>query len=193
MKKNYLLSILLVTASCGKKEEENKKAALGLEGTWDLPCYADGDAYSKENLVITATAVTSTVNVFSEGNCTGDELLSGREESSYLVGVVASSPADATKIDLSNTKTFLTVKKSEYVDQFNSISIFGKTDWALNVEAEITGYSEDGTSAPASTKYDIFKVSDTELCFGSESTGTTSSDDQRPTALETGDKCYKRK
>lgn len=118
------------------------------------------------------------MTVFSGSNCTGDEILSGKIESNCLVGSTASSPADATKIDLSSPRTFLTLKQTEYVDQFNADSIYGKNDWTLNVEAEITGYSEDGTAEPSSTIYDIFKVSDTQLCFGSESTGTTSADDQ---------------
>ena len=55
-------------------------------------------------------------------------------------------PAGATKLNLTNIKSYATLKSNAMVAILNSSTGYGLTDWVKNTEKEVTGFNSDGTT-----------------------------------------------
>lgn len=180
--------LFLLGVSCGKKDEEKTTTATVLEGTWAAACEVNDTGSGKKSVTFQGTSIVMNDIAFGDASCTSGEVqFAGRVTATFAVGSVASTPADATNLDISGIKMYATAKNDSTVTAFNSAQFFGMSDWALNVEKEVTGLNGDGTaSADGSSQFEIFKITGNTLCFGKKSeTNDGSSAAKRPTELET--------
>jgi hypothetical protein len=191
------IATLVIAASCGKKEDDDKPTSNGtvLEGTWAAACEVDAatSTSSKETKVFTGLTADTIVTQYIHQNCsTAQAALNLRVSTTMTLSGAATTPADALKIDLSKYKVYIMPKNSLIAASYNSSKTYGKTDWAVDVDTEVTNLNEDGTTNTPTEifTYDIFKITGTNLCFGkTDDTNTGAMAELRPIELEST-KCY---
>ncbi|MEN9809207.1 MAG: hypothetical protein RLZZ488_774 [Pseudomonadota bacterium] len=195
MKILLALPVLIFANGCSVKESSDSSAGSSttvLEGTWSTGCVSADGPSSKRVITVKGNTISQTFNGFSDASCASD-LVQARQEATFTLGAAATAPAGAAKIDIANSKEFLTPKSDVYVNSLNTspgFGNYGKSDWALNVEVEITGKKDDGSAEPETTEFNIYSVSGTTLCLGKTSdTNDGKSDAKRPTTLATGVEC----
>jgi len=183
--------ILSVGCRDNKKSNNDSSSSVMLDGTWVSGCISSNGEYAKQTLVLNNSQATNTASLYADAECSQDqEQLRTRLETEIVRGSTATIPADATKIDFINPKNFITAITLDLVALFNSISMYGVSNWTKDIEVEITGKSEDGTAESKTGFYSIFKVTGNTLCLGDDSgSNDSSSEDKRPTELLTGPKC----
>ncbi|NBO39749.1 hypothetical protein EBU99_14380 [bacterium] len=138
-----------------------------LEGTWQNECDEDDSSSISQIVTISGTGYESKVTSYSDGNCTPDkESFVTRLTATIDVGANTIRPSGATELDIVQTKTFLMPKSASVVSAFNSANSYGFSNWALNVEKDISGKNPDGTPDSTTNIYDIFKIIGNSLCFG---------------------------
>lgn len=109
-----------------------------------------------------------------------------------MVGADVTTPAGAKIFDITTSKVEDTLKTADQVTDFNANSACGKSDWTINVAADITASDCNGDGSKMGDPiFDIYDVDGTTLKFGEsneEGSGKTAA--KRPTALSTKDDIY---
>ncbi len=128
----------------------------------------------------------------SDTTCTGTQQYSVVFTASYVVGADITTPAGAKIIDATPSKVEVTIKTADQVIGFNTISACGKSDWAIDVAADVTASDCNGDgSRMGDPIFDIYDVDGTTLKFGEkEADDTAKTAAKRPTALSTKDDVY---
>lgn len=199
MKVLLALPFLIFAIGCSEKESSGNAAggsSTVLEGTWSTGCIPTNGISSKRVITVKGNSISQTLSGYSDAACASDPV-QARQEATFSLGAAATAPAGANKIDIATSKEFLTPKSDIYVNSLNTspgFGNYGKSDWALNVEVEITGKKDDGSAEPETTEYNIYSVSGTTLCLGQTSDSNDGKTDaKRPTTLATGADCLTKK
>ncbi len=194
------VSVLAVATGFGvgcSSEEETATEAGGGDATasahvghWKTEtCTAESDQSFLANLNLGASSAVISLKMFSDTACTNKNFT---YEYSYDYKAEASGTSGVYKIDETLQKISIEINNSTLVDLFNASSIYGKTDWALDTAADVTGKSSGNGTSDAievgTVYYDLYQVMDGKLCFGlvdATHDGTTS--ETRPTEISTTD------
>lgn len=164
------LVLILISASltfCGQEkkkpepgpiaapyEEVTKEAKAALIGTWGSDCDETkvkvGRTFNEDN------TGTTFMNSYEDSDCT---TMTYQMVTSFTYEVTGTN-----QINMTYGKSTATFKTQAYVDDANSSSLYGLTNWKLNVANDVTGLLSD-PSDPTSTSvpkenvavYTIFK------------------------------------
>ena len=182
-----LLSLaILISPGCAligleEEEEETETTKTGslsdVEGTWASSCASDGSGnYETKTIIFSGTDFTYQSRAFNDSSCADPRYLVQWTYNNMSAGAQTTLNDGTSGYGLSGTVNAVswTVQSSSLVTAFNSGSgTCGKTDWTLNVAADITGVANCGggdISSQGTAYADKYKVSGTSLSlnnFGS--------------------------
>lgn len=159
----------LLLANCGK-EEEKKEEDTVLKGTWTAACQ-DASAGSVE---ATNSQITVVGTRYEDDDKTCAKTAVNRVTAvyGYSIGGDAETPAGAKQIDLTVTSFKVVFLSSNQISALNSEKICGYSDWAVNVEKELSEAGCDEASSvtkAGSVWYNIFKIDADKLQVGNDS------------------------
>lgn len=182
----FLLFILGMTA-CGKDDGGSSSSATELEGTWASDCTDIGDGYyAIMTRVHSGSARTSTSRLFSDANC-AKPMLQYDYEQSFKIG---DALADGIKkIDITMSKASFTALSPATVAEAKQGKYFGYSDWKKDEPRDIAGKAmttdDEAEDKVGSVFYTIFKIKDGRLYGGNTSSGSGTSEVNRPTEIDT--------
>ena len=182
-----VLITLLVLVGC--KHDNNGDVdniiITDLEGNWLSSCsyLPSDDLYQNVELQFKGNEFTySEYNWFDE-NCSSPRYTFGAR-GTFEIGssYILSSGETAKPIDLIRKSWFLTAKSDDYVTAYNDRSFCEVSVWQKDVEVDISSCEV----SPSNTSiYDVFSIENDRLYLGDYTTGSQSSDENRPTKLNT--------
>lgn len=168
--KVLIFTLLGMVVACGEDETDTVNQD-NLIGTWVSKCAVDEGIYYSETYVFTETESTTTIENY------GDDVTcsSLQQKSTYVAvyksGVEAASSTSvdgATPIDLTFTKSEITVTSDEAAKVYNDTNLCNRT-WVKDEAYEITVDCDDLKSlAAGATFYTIFQATGEKLFFGEQ-------------------------
>ena len=170
--------VVVICASCAEKEEadtENEPTTF-VEGTWKKACsQSSSERYSEYIMVYKNTSLNYYVNEYSDSACT-TAYRTVRYTYTLAVGseaTMADGSTTTTKVTLTSVGVYATAKADASVSESNNNSFCSATDWAKDVEKDITSKATEDTCLQMNdsmgTVYkDVFKIKGTDLWWGLE-------------------------
>ena len=173
----FLILVVVICASCAEKEEadtENEPTTF-VEGTWKKACsQSSSERYSEYIMVYKNTSLNYYVNEYSDSECT-TAYRTVRYTYTLAVGsdaTMADGSTTATKVTLTSVGVYATAKADASVSESNNNSFCSATDWAKDVEKDITSKATEDTclqmNAMGTVYKDVFKIKGTDLWWGLE-------------------------
>ena len=187
----FLILVVIICSSCAEKEEsDDAEPTTFLEGTWKKACsQSSSERYSEYIMVYKNTSRNYYANEYSDSACsTAYRTL--RYTYTLAVGseaTMADGSTTATKVTLTSVGVYATAKADASVSESNNNSFCSATDWAKDVEKDITSKATEDTcldldDAIGTVYKDVLKIKGTDLWW---STGTSDKDSEGyPTVLE---------
>lgn len=160
---------------------------LNLDGTWQTGCILKSDGnYLTASYAFSGQGYVSTGTVFSDSACSS-KISTTTTTATFTLGNDVSGLEKTKEFDLTPSSVTLAVHTSAGVTSNNTNSCGGFTNWAADVAQEVAGATCSGVTflSTNTAYYDIVKVDDNSLQFGSSQSPATVSS-SRATALETG-------
>ena len=190
----FLILVVVICSSCAEKEEsDDAEPTTFLEGTWKKACnQSSSSTYSEFLEVYKNTSLTNYDHQYSDSACsTGYATI--RYTYTIAVGsdaTMADGSTTATKITVTNVGVYITPKTDALVAALNG-GTCGATDWAKDVEKDVSSKSTEDTCLNADdamgTVYKwVMKVVGTDLWTGVG----TSAEDSEGYATEIEDSGY---
>jgi len=187
----FLILVVVICSSCAEKEEsDDAEPTTFLEGTWKKACEQSSTSkYSEYLYVFKNTSYTYYDYQYSDSACSTG-YVTVRYTYTMAVGsdaTMADGSTTATKITLTSVGAYVTAKTDSLVATLNSNSQCSATDWAKNVEKDVSSKSTEATclnadDAMGTVSKRVMKVVGTDLWWG---TGTSDKDSEGyPTVLE---------
>ncbi|MBC7660073.1 MAG: hypothetical protein H7249_10220 [Chitinophagaceae bacterium] len=187
-----LLSLGLLAGACGKSKDDNKtiqQIPNQLAGTYKTDCSKQGvmglgSALRQVNF--TAVGDFDRKETYFAGNsCTETTALTYR--TTGTVQSVGSLPSDST-LDMLNftvSDTYITPGTDALVKTLNTTKFCGKTDWALNQEAQVSALScENFTIKKGDVIQDVYDDRSGTLYFGKKFALLLNNSGARPTSVD---------
>ena len=174
----FLILVVVICASCAEKEEadtENEPTTF-VEGTWKNACsQSSSERYSEYIMVYKNTSLNYYVNEYSDSECT-TAYRTVRYTYTLAVGseaTMADGSTTATKVTLTSVGVYATAKADASVSDSNNNSFCSATDWAKDVEKDITSKATEATclqinDAMGTVYKDVYKIKGTDLWWGLE-------------------------
>ena len=174
----FLILVVVICASCAEKEEadtENEPTTF-VEGTWKKACsQSSSERYSEYIMVYKNTSLNYYVNEYSDSECT-TAYRTVRYTYTLAVGseaTMADGSTTATKVTLTSVGVYATAKADASVSESNNNSFCSATDWAKDVEKDITSKATEDTclqmnDAIGTVYKDVYKIKGTDLWWGLE-------------------------
>ena len=180
----FLILVVVICSSCAEKEEsDDAEPTTFLEGTWKKACEESGsDRYSEYIMVYKNTSRNYYANEYSDSACsTAYRTL--RYTYTLAVGseaTMADGSTTATKVTLTSVGVYATAKADASVSDSNNNSYCSATDWAKDVEKDITSKATEDTclemdDAMGTVIKDVLKIKGTDLWWG---VGTSDKDSE---------------
>ena len=180
----FLILVVVICSSCAEKDEsDDAEPTTFLEGTWKSACTSSSSSTYSERLdVFKNTSYTNDENQYSDSACSTD-YASKRYTNTMAVGsdaTMADGATTATKITITSVGVYITAKTDALVATMNSNSTCSATDWAKDVEKDVSSKSTEDTCLNADdamgTVYKwVMKVVGTDLWTG---VGTSATDSE---------------
>ena len=174
----FLILVVVICASCAEKEEadtENEPTTF-VEGTWKKACsQSSSERYSEYIMVYKNTSHNYYVNEYSDSECTTAHR-TVRYTYTLAVGseaTMADGSTTTTKVTLTSVGVYATAKADASVSESNNNSFCSATDWAKDVEKDITSKATEDTclqmnDAIGTVYKDVYKIKGTDLWWGLE-------------------------
>ena len=180
----FLILVVVICSSCAEKEEsDDAEPTTFLEGTWKKACAQSGSVqYSEYIMVYKNTSRNYYANEYSDSACsTAYRTL--RYTYTLAVGseaTMADGSTTATKVTLTSVGVYATAKADASVSDSNNNSYCSATDWAKDVEKDITSKATEDTclemdDAMGTVYKDVLKIKGTDLWWG---VGTSDKDSE---------------
>ena len=180
----FLILVVVIFSSCAKKEEsDDAEPTTFLEGTWKKACsQSSSERYSEYIMVYKNTLYNFYANEYSDSACsTAYRTL--RYTYTLAVGsepTMADGSTTATKVTLTSVGVYATAKADASVSDSNNNSYCSATDWAKDVEKDITSKATEDTclemdDAMGTVYKDVLKIKGTDLWWG---VGTSDKDSE---------------
>ncbi len=196
-----LFMIVGLAFGCGEKDSGDSSSGTILNGTWKKTCGKTYDGSSEDDSTDESTTFEETVyefdnnsfkltfKTYTDSTCAANSLTNTQYlEGTYAIGDDATSPADAKNLNVTITKSILTLATDAEVAAYNSSKVCGLTTWEKDKEVDMNGKpcdNDEPLTLPL-TNYDLVKVDGSTVMFGDmheEADGTTEA--KRPTELDT--------
>lgn len=118
--------------------------------------------------------------LYSDDSCS-QAVLSLEQPATFLLGYFSTF----FNIDVNYSAVGATPRVQSIVDELNSESACGLSNWTLNVTNDLTGNTSclDDSYSPH-MEYDILALTDTTVQLGDKTTGDTTTSTTRPTTLD---------
>ena len=180
----FLILVVVICSSCAEKEEsDDAEPTTFLEGTWKKACnQSSSERYSEYIMVYKNTSHNYYANEYSDSACSTayrtlrytDTLAVGSE------ATMADGSTTATKVTLTSVGVYATAKADASVSDSNNNSYCSATDWAKDVEKDITSKATEDTclemdDAMGTVIKDVLKIKGTDLWWG---VGTSDKDSE---------------
>ena len=180
----FLILVVVIFSSCAEKEEsDDAEPTTFLEGTWKKACsQSSSERYSEYIMVYKNTSRNYYANEYSDSACsTAYRTL--RYTYTLAVGseaTMADGSTTATKVTLTSVGVYATAKADASVSDSNNNSYCSATDWAKDVEKDITSKDTEDTclemdDAMGTVYKDVLKIKGTDLWWG---VGTSDKDSE---------------
>ena len=180
----FLILVVVIFSSCAEKEEsDDAEPTTFLEGTWKKACsQSSSERYSEYIMVYNNTSRNYYANEYSDSACsTAYRTL--RYTYTLAVGseaTMADGSTTATKVTLTSVGVYATAKADASVSDSNNNSYCSATDWAKDVEKDITSKATEDTclemdDAMGTVYKDVLKIKGTDLWWG---VGTSDKDSE---------------
>ena len=180
----FLILVVVIFSSCAEKEEsDDAEPTTFLEGTWKKACsQSSSERYSEYIMVYKNTSRNYYANEYSDSACsTAYRTL--RYTYTLAVGseaTMADGSTTATKVTLTSVGVYATAKADASVSDSNNNSYCSATDWAKDVEKDITSKATEDTclemdDAMGTVIKDVLKIKGTDLWWG---VGTSDKDSE---------------
>ena len=179
----FLILVVVIFSSCAEKEESDDADTTFLEGTWKKACsQSSSERYSEYIMVYKNTSRNYYANEYSDSACsTAYRTL--RYTYTLAVGseaTMADGSTTATKVTLTSVGVYATAKADASVSDSNNNSYCSATDWAKDVEKDITSKATEDTclemdDAMGTVYKDVLKIKGTDLWWG---VGTSDKDSE---------------
>ena len=180
----FLILVVVIFSSCAEKEEsDDAEPTTFLEGTWKKACsQSSSERYSEYIMVYKNTSRNYYANEYSDSACsTAYRTL--RYTYTLAVGseaTMADGSTTATKVTLTSVGVYATAKADASVSDSNNNSYCSATDWAKDVEKDITSKATEDTcldldDAIGTVYKDVIKIKGTDLWWG---VGTSDKDSE---------------
>ena len=180
----FLILVVVICSSCAEKDEsDDAEPTTFLEGTWKMACdQSSSSTYSERLDVYKNTSYTYYENQYSDSACsTAYRTL--RYTYTLAVGseaTMADGSTTATKVTLTSVGVYATAKADASVSDSNNNSYCSATDWAKDVEKDITSKATEDTclemdDAMGTVYKDVLKIKGTDLWWG---VGTSDKDSE---------------
>ena len=187
----FLILVVLICSSCAEKEEsDDAEPTTFVEGTWKKACsQSSSERYSEYIMVYKNTSRNYYANEYSDSACS-TAYRTIRYTYTLAVGseaTMADGSTTATKVTVTSVGVYATAKADASVTDSNNNSFCSATDWAKDVEKDITSKATEDTcldldDAMGTVYKDVLKIKGTDLWW---STGTSDKDSEGyPTVLE---------
>ena len=180
----FLILVVVICSSCAEKEEsDDAEPTTFLEGTWKKACSQSGsDRYSEFIKVYKNTSYTLYAKDYSDSTCS-TAYRTTRYTYTLAVGseaTMADGSTTATKVTLTSVGVYATAKADASVSDSNNNSYCSATDWAKDVEKDITSKATEDTclemdDAMGTVNKDVLKIKGTDLWWG---VGTSDKDSE---------------
>ena len=180
----FLILVVVICSSCAEKEEsDDAEPTTFLEGTWKKACsQSSSERYSEYIMVYKNTSYTFYSNVYSDSACSTGSM-TFRYTYTLAVGseaTMADGSTTATKVTLTSVGVYATAKADASVSDSNNNSYCSATDWAKDVEKDITSKATEDTcldldDATGTVYKDVIKIKGTDLWWG---VGTSDKDSE---------------
>ena len=180
----FLILVVVICSSCAKKDEsDDAEPTTFLEGTWKSACTSSSSSTYSERLdVFKNTSYTLYEHQYSDSACSTD-YASKRYTYTMAVGsdaTMADGATTATKITITSVGLYITPKTDALVATMNSNSYCSATDWAKDVEKDVSSKSTEATcleedDAMGTVYKRVMKVVGTDLWTG---VGTSATDSE---------------
>jgi len=172
------LTSVLVLAACGADSSDdagdagrNLTREPKLQGAWISAC----DTFGPLNLSGRASygfeplRYRKKVALFAEGNCTNAQA-EIRYEGEFKVGNSDDLADGLNRVDLTPKKAIVRAITQEGADALNRAGLCGITDYRVDVSRDVTALAKEQDclqEKPDATQYDVYKLDDKRLQFGS--------------------------
>lgn len=187
------LCAIALTTACGT-ETPNRLAAPAtpLEGQWIKKCEANDGQSSVETLSVTGDRVDRRVTVFWGETCSpGSEFFVARLSARQKIGARMSSDQSLTEIDIYDKNKFIRVFDDAAAHEMNKINLYGRNDWAVGIEENLTNLDEAGRVTPETTTYTVFSLEGSKLCIAKATEKPGGSTQERRIQTTDGERdCY---
>lgn len=171
--------IMVLFTGCGAKDDDSSSTP-SLVGTWVLDCHKNDDGTSfGATIEFTNTTHSDVITVYTDGSC-ASAALKATIEGTYVIGELSTVVEGTRNLEQVFTKNERTALTDAEVKILTDAVFCGKTDWVLNTAASVKG-----STCVADGNYDIFKIEESKLTFGkntSENNGKSAA--KRPITLD---------
>ncbi len=168
---------------CGG-DSDGDSSPTELEGSWQMGCNfnTENNSYDIEGITLSGLTYSGELLVSSDADCSLSRF-SYRENGTFEIGeeMILNSGITVKEFNRTPNEAFLTLMEDELVTSNNTRSLCGYSNWQKNIEVDV---SNCAALYQSGITYDIYKIDETNLFLGDNDFGDGSSEDDRPTQLE---------
>jgi len=190
-----IISISIFISGCSNdsdsrsSDDSQDETVSVLEGSW-ASTYHENDNSEIEREIWTfegdtITYVETRYENTGQPTTASDAFLALTSTYSFTIGSPVGDE-NATEINYTVESITATPLTQDFADTLNTMAMGGISDWVVNEPRSIAGLNCNGElyHNTGYTYYNIFKINGNELYFGDENTGDETSEDNRPTDLD---------